>query len=575
MPEYLSPGVYMEEIDSSPKPIEGVSTSTAAFIGFTEKAVKKNNGTTETLLGKAELITNLNQYTEHFGGFAEGAYLPYAVHGFFHNGGQRCYVISVQEMPKAEKKLLDGQLVITAKHAGAGGQNLQIKVDVDEVGAEAEQEAETAKKSAEKANANAVKAEAKIEQAKDDKAKAQAEESAKTTREQAGKAEADAKAKAKAARPSFNVEVRRSGAGGEWEYLEKLTGVKLVEKKDKVKVAYKYDRPSQWIDVEIPEAKPNLATLPKNQWEQLTFEAKQLPAPDVATLNGDVSERSGIGGLEALDDVSIVCVPDLMTPAAGQNGPDLRTVKAVQDMMVTHCERMGDRVAILDPLPNLSPKEVRDWRLKDAPDSSYAALYYPWIEVIDPIQNRPLLIPPSGHMAGIWARTDGERGVHKAPANEPIRFMTNLSVEVTKGEQDTLNPEGINCIRVFPGRGVRVWGARTLSSNPSWRYLNVRRLFNYVEKSIERSTQWVVFEPNDQDLWARVTRDVKAFLRIVWREGALFGLSEDEAFHVKCDAVLNPSESRDLGRLIIEVAMAPVKPAEFVIFRIMQKNETE
>jgi phage tail sheath protein FI len=173
-------------------------------------------------------------------------------------------------------------------------------------------------------------------------------------------------------------------------------------------------------------------------------------------------------------------------------------------------------------------------------------------------------------MAGIWARSDNTRGVHKAPANEVVLGAVGLAYGTTKGEQDTLNPIGVNCIRAFPGRGIRVWGARTLSSNPSWRYLNVRRLFNFVEKSIELGTQWVVFEPNDYDLWARVNRDVTAFLKTVWVSGALFGRTPDEAFYVKCDEELNPPESRDLGRLIIEIGMCPVKPAEFVIFRISQ-----
>jgi phage tail sheath protein FI len=232
---------------------------------------------------------------------------------------------------------------------------------------------------------------------------------------------------------------------------------------------------------------------------------------------------------------------------------------------------MGDRVAILDAPPNMNPQQIKKWRMDTAGfDSSYAALYYPWIQVMDPIKNTPALIPPSGHIAGIWARNDNTRGVHKAPANEVVRGATGLAVNVTKGEQDTLNPNGVNCIRAFPGMGIRVWGARTLSSNPSWRYLNVRRLFNYVEKSIERGTQWVVFEPNDPFLWMRVKRDVSSFLSTVWGQGALFGLTPDQAFYVKCDEELNPAPIRDLGQLIIEIGLCPVKPAEFVIFRISQ-----
>jgi phage tail sheath protein FI len=283
-----------------------------------------------------------------------------------------------------------------------------------------------------------------------------------------------------------------------------------------------------------------------------------------------VTARSGVEGLEVLDDVTMLVVPDLMTPMPGEK-LDITMVKAVQTMMIAHCSRLGDRVAILDAPPDLTPQEVKNWRMNVAGfDSSYAAMYYPWIEVMDPITNKLVAIPPSGHVAGIWARSDNTRGVHKAPANEIVLGAVGLKYQTTKGEQDTLNPFGVNCIRAFPGRGIRVWGARTLSSDPAWRYINVRRLFNYVEKSIYNGTQWVVFEPNDRQLWARVRRDASAFLKMVWRDGALFGSSPDEAFYVKCDDELNPPESRDMGRLIIEIGMAPVKPAEFVIFRISQ-----
>ena len=239
--------------------------------------------------------------------------------------------------------------------------------------------------------------------------------------------------------------------------------------------------------------------------------------------------------------------------------------------MMQHCERMGDRVAILDCPPGMSPQEIQNWRVNVANyDSHYAALYYPWIKVFDPVAGVSKFVPPSGHMAGIWARSDDARGVHKAPANEVVGGATDLEIQITKAEQDGLNPVGINCIRAFPGRGIRVWGARSLSSDPAWRYINVRRLFNFVEKSIERGTQWVVFEPNDFSLWQRLKRDVTSFLTVVWRTGALFGRTPAEAFYVKCDEETNPPELRDLGQVVVEIGIAPVKPAEFVIFRISQ-----
>jgi phage tail sheath protein FI len=239
--------------------------------------------------------------------------------------------------------------------------------------------------------------------------------------------------------------------------------------------------------------------------------------------------------------------------------------------MIAHCELMGDRVAILDAPPGLNAQQVKEWRVDKAGyDSKYASLYWPWVKVFDPLSGQAKFVPPSGHMAGIWARSDDERGVHKAPANEVVRGAIALQLQVTKSEHDQLNPNGINVIRAFPGRGIRVWGARTLSSDPAWRYLNVRRLFNYVEESILEGTQWVVFEPNDVALWERVKRTVNSFLLGVWRSGALFGATPQEAFYVKCDAETNPPDVIDRGQLVVEIGIAPVKPAEFVIFRIAQ-----
>jgi phage tail sheath protein FI len=209
-------------------------------------------------------------------------------------------------------------------------------------------------------------------------------------------------------------------------------------------------------------------------------------------------------------------------------------------------------------------------KLKDIKprDSKYGGYYFPWIQVVG-----GKYIPPSGHVAGIYARSDAERGVHKAPANEIVRGCVGLKYHVTKGEQDVLNPKGINCIRSFPGRGIRVWGARTLSSDSSWQYLNVRRLFIMIEESISRGTQWVVFEPNDRVLWNRIRRDISAFLYTQWLSGALVGATPQEAFYVKCDEETNPEEIIQQGKVIIEIGIAPSRPAEFVIFRITQWSQ--
>jgi hypothetical protein len=246
-------------------------------------------------------------------------------------------------------------------------------------------------------------------------------------------------------------------------------------------------------------------------------------------------------------------------------------VQAVQLAMIAHCELMGDRVAILDAPPGLNAQQVKEWRQDKAGyDSAYAALYWPWVSTMDVTTGELMLLPPSGHIAGIWGRNDDTRGVHKAPANEVVRGAVSLEMQLTRKEHDLLNPIGINCIRAFPGRGIRVWGARTLSSDPAWRYLNIRRYFNFLEESILGGTNWVVFEPNDDALWAKIRRTISAFLLMEWRKGALFGLTPDEAFFVKCDRETNPAEAIDAGQVLCMIGVAPVKPAEFVIFRLAQ-----
>jgi phage tail sheath protein FI len=291
-------------------------------------------------------------------------------------------------------------------------------------------------------------------------------------------------------------------------------------------------------------------------------------------LIGEAAQRSGINGLEVAEDATMLCFPDLM--ALYQAGRiDMEGVQAVQQAMLDHAQNMGDRVAILDAPPDMNPQQIRDWRMTTVNyDSKYGALYYPWIKVANPLRNgngsSSIYVPPSGHMAGIWARNDEQRGVHKAPANEVIAGCIGLQYQTTHNEQGILNPVGINVIRNFPGRGIRVWGARTLSSDPSWRYLNVRRLFNYIEESLLQGTQWAVFEPNDIHLWLRLRRDVGAFLLRTWRQGALFGANSSDAYYVKCDEENNPPETRDVGQLYVEVGIAPVKPAEFIIIRISQ-----
>jgi phage tail sheath protein FI len=460
------------------------------------------------------MVANWTQYTDQFGGYMPGAFLAHAVYGYFNNGGTLCFVVRVNE--DAAPGSAPPAVGLLAARASGGPATL---------------------KATEKAGA-AGTGDIRIEVADgpDD---------------------------------SFNVTVRRG------DIEEKHEG--LIMGRGPKNAVTTINRDSKLVTVEQVAVAGAAAadTLPAAGTYPLTAQAGSTAMVPVSptAYSGDVGDRTGLGGLEAVDEVTMLCAPDVM--AAYQAGAlDMDGVKAIQLAMIAHCERMGDRVAIIDTPPGLNAQQVSDWRMNTAGyDSKYAAMYYPWIQVADPTPGAAkttMFMPPSGHMAGIWARSDGERGVHKAPANEVIRGCLGLETNLTDSEQGVLNPNGVNCMRVFPGRGIRVWGARTLSSDGSWRYLNVRRLFNFVEKSIQRGTQWVVFEPNDMDLWERLKRDVDAYLKTVWASGALFGASSSQAFFVKCDAENNPPEQRDLGRLFVDIGIAPVKPAEFVIFRIGQ-----
>ena len=313
------------------------------------------------------------------------------------------------------------------------------------------------------------------------------------------------------------------------------------------------------LEIEPAAAAPGSAPATEKKDDKVVAPASapKKAGPDRDSLyvgkdNGP-GNRTGLKCFEEIDEISLVAAPGQLSPA-------------VQDALLSHCEARKDRFAILD-----SPEAIQGGvdKLARPRDSKYGAYYFPWIQVYDPERGN-VYVPPAGHIAGVYARTDNERGVHKAPANEIVRGALGLRYTISKGEQDILNPKGINCIRLMQGGGIRIWGARTLSSDPSWRYINVRRLFIMVETSIERATQWVVFEPNDHRLWKRVTRTISSFLTLVWRQGALFGETPEKAFYVKCDEETNPPETIDVGQLIVEIGLAPVKPAEFVIFRIGQ-----
>ncbi len=280
---------------------------------------------------------------------------------------------------------------------------------------------------------------------------------------------------------------------------------------------------------------------------------------------GDITDADAVAEVlkrfEAIDEIAIVAAPGALGAA-------------VQLALIDHCVNMKDRFAILDGqiTTTITPAAIIP---SGVPASDFAALYFPQIHVADPVTNEQLAMPPSGHMAGIYARVDQQRGVHKAPANEVVRGALGLTYPVSRNEQELLNPAGVNAIRNFNG-AITVWGARTLGgdANGETKYINVRRLLNFLRESIEQGTRFAVFEPNAQPLWQRIVRSVNAFLTNVWRDGALFGVTPEQAFYVKCDETTNPPEVRELGQVVTEIGVAIVKPAEFVIFRISQVTGT-
>lgn len=523
---YLTPGVYVEEVDKGSKPIEGVGTALAAFVGFAERGP----------INQPTFITNWTQFTNTFGSFIPGGYLAHAVYGFFNNGGSMCYIT---RLPLGDTD------IAAASGDGAGRGTKQLPAGKVELPS--------------KAGGDAISFEVTARDPGTAGSAITLEVQPPTAAE--GKPAPD---------DEFNLIVTQG------DTVERYENVTLRKDKKARNVADVVNADSKLVRVaerDMPGSAADRMPTPGTYPLSIASEAALPTTNRIGTgiLVGDASERSGINGLEVAEDATMVCFPDLY--ALFQAGRiDMEGVQAVQQAMLDHAQNMGDRVAILDSPPGMNPQSIRDWRMKEVNyDSKYGALYYPWIKVANPLGNGSgIFVPPCGHMAGLWSRTDSERGVHKAPANVVVGGAIGLEYQTTHNEQGILNPVGINVIRSFPGRGIRVWGARTISSDPSWKYLNVRRLFNYVEESLLLGTQWAVFEPNDMDLWERIKRDISAFLIRTWRDGALFGQTASEAFYVKCDAENNPPETRDVGQLIIEVGIAPVKPAEFVIIRLSQ-----
>jgi hypothetical protein len=296
-----------------------------------------------------------------------------------------------------------------------------------------------------------------------------------------------------------------------------------------------------------------------------------LTVEDIVGVDEGPGARTGLQALGAVEAVAMIAIPDAMLPFRLPGPQGGLEVQRIQDAMIDLCERLKDRFALLDAPPTRDLAEIRKWRSRLS--TSYAALYYPWL--ITEHEGSPGLVPPSGHMAGLFARVELDKGVFKAPGNEVVRGATGVALELREDDLGQLNAEAINAIRVLPGRGVRVWSARTLSDDPDWRYINVRRLFIMLRRAIEAGTQWAVFESNDHRTWETLSREVSIFLESLWKKGAFAGDAPTNGFYVICDQTTNTPERVDAGQLLMEIGVAPTLPAEYLILHVMQKSGSE
>ncbi|MFX3632986.1 MAG: phage tail sheath family protein [Candidatus Pristimantibacillus sp.] len=571
MAEYLSPGVYVEEFESGSKPLEGVSTSTAGFIGLASR------GPVE---GLPQLITSPADFGRVYGSYlSENAfgsyrYLAYAVNQFFLNGGSRLFVTRVAPSDAKEAANEGSQaaiLTVSAKNPGAWGNQIRIIVSPASKAKTPIIEALEGKRYRVKNGSGFYPGDVVVftdgESKQVNRVVAVQDQTIELASALTGDVVDTALVPSKWISTSeFTLTVIN---GTEAETYEKASlnpeapnyVDKLVER-------------SSLVNLNATAAVSTEAVTPFEQIagaEAATYEivlsggsdgsAALLSPADFIGEDRGPGKRTGIQSFIDNDVVSIIAIPGVTDPN-------------VQLSLVAHCENLGSRFAILD-LPREATKVQDVLSHRDLFDSSYCALYNPWLQVFDPLDKRNIFIPPSGTIAGIYSRSDTTRGVQKAPANETLRGVVGLEVQYNNGEQDILNPAGVNLIRAFSGQGIRVWGARTCSSNTLWKYINVRRLFIFLEESIKNGSNWVVFEPNTEQLWARVQRTIDAFLTRVWRDGALAGTSPAEAFYINIGASTMTQDDIDNGRLIVVIGVAPVKPAEFVVFRITQKTGSE
>ena len=557
MAEYLSPGVYVEEYDSTPRAIEGVGTSTAGFIGMTVKG---------PTVGAPSLCTSFADFQRQFGGhlseYTHGPYryLPASVEQFFANGGTRCFISRVVPENAAVAQAKAGPLTLRAANEGKWGNRILVSLTTVN-----RRKLQLIRKEGERIyvgkSLNGFAEGDLVEFAGELNRIQSIFENTVTFENEFEGDPVDAALVPKAVLYSVEMEmvIRYDSE------VETYTGLNLVP--NSVNNLEARLSASRLVAVEALEPvdeiiNPVSALLGAGKLSgSIAFSGGSDGTMDAVNAgvyigqDGGPGKRTGIQAFLENDLASIIAVPGI-------------TIPEVVVSLVAHCENEKNRFAVLDiPKELVKTGDIIEYR--NMIDSTYAAMYHPWIQVFDPVTKKPGFIPPSGAVAGVYSRTDVARGVHKAPANEAVA-CTGLSVNYNTAEQDILNPAGVNLIRALPGQGIRVWGARTASSNNSFKYVNVRRLFIYVEQSIKNATNWVVFEPNNSSLWARVQMAVSAFLENMFRAGMLSGETPAEAFFV--DIGPNTMSRDDImnGRLICEIGIAPSRPAEFVIFRVTQ-----
>ena len=577
----------MEEYDSGASPMQGVSTSTAGFVGLAERG---------PVVGQPQLVTSFADYRRMYGGYLSEAacgtarFLPYAVEQFFLNGGSRAYIMRAVPADAKAGSAVAGVLKVTAANPGAWAENMRVTVS-------ASSKAKTQVLAVNGADLTLKNADGfqigDVVELFDGAKTAYA--TVKNVLDKVVTLDAPC---------TINVADTKVGTAKYIRTCEITLAVRLDDmvevyenlslKPEALNYAPVKTAKSDLIRVEVLPAAAK-APAPAPAKDEKKEEKAPAPAPTASIVPYELCGGTGSEMVLTLTGGSDGSVQKLTadTYLGKDDGPGKRTalqafqenssvsimaipgvtMPEVQSALIAFCENKKSCFAILDiPMELTKTNDVANFR--DMYDSTYAAMYHPWLQMFDAGAKRPAYFPPSGAMAGIFARSDNERGVHDTTANEVVRGCTGLSCSYNNGEQDILNPVGVNLIRAFPGRGIRVWGARTISSNGLWKYINVRRLFIYVEESIKASTNWVVFEPNSETLWSRVTRTIETFLATCWRDGALAGSSPDQAFFVECGPTTMTQDDIDNGRLICQIGIAPVKPAEFVIFRITQKTAT-